>query len=115
MGKLIPEQFLSTVFSMPTLTGITVDVGTIIAVLYGIVAVMVIVVLYHALFIMVDLRKITRRFEDMTSQVETVLLKPLSIADQAIQWLTEFIDRKRDAHKRSARHAVPDADDETEE
>ena len=80
---------------MDGLTGITVDLGTIIAFLYAVVAVMIIIALYHLMFILVDLRKVMRRFEDMTSQVEDVLMKPLAIADHAVQWVVEFIEQKR--------------------
>lgn len=92
----------------------TIDLGLLTAVLYTIVAIMLIVVLYHVLFIVVDLRKIVRRLEDMTSQVESVLLKPLSMADQGIQWLIEFFQAKAHEHKRKQHH-LKDKDDEEEQ
>ncbi len=96
------------------LSGVTIDLGVIIGVLYAIVAVMVMIVLYHVLFIMVDLRKIVRRFEDMTSQVETVLMKPLSIADQGIQWVVEFFEHKRREHQRKKNHHHVDVGEDEE-
>jgi cell shape-determining protein MreC len=85
---------------MPSFADLTINMGTLIAVLYAIVGVMLIVVLYHAIFIMVDLRKISRRFEDITSQVEAMILKPLSMADQAVQWALEFVEHKRRQHQK---------------
>jgi hypothetical protein len=85
---------------MPDFSGITVNLGTLIGVAYGLVAVMLVLILYQVLFIVVDLRKIVRRFEGLTTQVEAVILKPLSIADQAMQWVTEYVASKQHAHKR---------------
>lgn len=86
------------------LSDVTISLGSIVGILYAIVAVMVMIVLYHVMFMVVDLRKIVRRFEDMTSQVETVLMKPLSMADQAIQWVVEFFEHKRKEHQRKKNH-----------
>jgi hypothetical protein len=58
------------------------------------VAVMLIVVLYHALFVVVDVRKIVRRVEDITAQVEDVLMKPLSMADQVLEIVLQFIEKQ---------------------
>ncbi len=74
--------------------------------LYAVVALMIIVVLYHLLFIVVDLRKITRRFEDVTAQVESMLLKPIAILDQGFQWMLEHLENKR--HKNKKHHGAMD-------
>lgn len=63
--------------------------------LYIVVAIMLVIVLYHVLFIVVDLRKIVRRVEDITAQVEAVILKPISMADQIFQWVIEKIETKK--------------------
>lgn len=54
--------------------------------LWILVAVMLVVVLYHALFIVVDVRKITRRVDELTKQVENVIMKPINMADQILEW-----------------------------
>lgn len=82
----------------------TIDLALFTSILYTLVAVMLIVVLYHVLFIVVDLRKIVRRFEDITAQVEEVIMKPLSMADQAVQWVVEFIQEKAHDHKNKHKH-----------
>jgi cell shape-determining protein MreC len=76
-----------------------VDIMT---VLYIVVAVMLIVVLYHVLFIVVDLRRMTRRADRVTESVESVMLKPLSIADQGFEWVIAYL--KSEKHKRHAKH-----------
>ena len=69
--------------------------GDILTFLLIIVAVMLIVVLYHILFIVVDLRKILRRVDDVTAEVEAMIMKPISMADQILQWVMEHIENKK--------------------
>jgi hypothetical protein len=75
-----------------------------IGVLYALVAVMLIVVLYHILFIVVDLRKIARRFEDTTAQVEAMILKPLAIIDEAFQWVIDHVHTQEKKHHKKGKH-----------
>ncbi len=72
-------------------------------ILHGIfiaVGVMLIVALYHIIFIVVDLRKTMRRVSNVSEEVETVIMKPLSVADQAMQWVKGFLDEKAKHHKK---------------
>ncbi|OGJ56123.1 hypothetical protein A2706_02265 [Candidatus Peribacteria bacterium RIFCSPHIGHO2_01_FULL_51_35] len=80
--------------------------GDVLIGLYIVVAVMLIIVLYHALFVMVDMRKILRRVEDITAQVEAVILKPISMADQIMEWVISNIDAlaKKKEKKHHERH-----------
>lgn len=56
------------------------------------VAVMLLIVLYHALFIVVDLRKIMRRVGDVSEQIEAVIMKPLTMTDTILEWVLEYIE-----------------------
>ena len=58
------------------------------------VAVLVMIILYHLLFIVVDLRKVMKRVENVTKEVETVILKPLSMTDKLLEWVIAFIEEK---------------------
>ena len=60
--------------------------------LYVVIGVMLVVVLYHVLFIVVDLRKILRRIENMTSEVEGMIMRPLGLLDHLLEWLTEWVE-----------------------
>lgn len=62
--------------------------------LYVVVGVMLVVVLYHVLFIVVDLRKILRRIEGITGEVESMIMRPLGLLDHLITLLTEFLEAK---------------------
>lgn len=93
---------LFVVTDISTLGPITLDglLGT----LYAVVAVMIIIVLYHVLFIVVDLRKIMRRFEETTEQVESMLLKPLSIIDEAFTWVIDQLNNRKKGKKHKHKH-----------
>ena len=82
--------------------------GDVLIGLYIVVAVMLIIVLYHALFVVVDMRKILRRVEDITAQVEAVILKPISMADQIMEWVISNIDalakKKEKKHQEHHKH-----------
>ena len=83
---------------------ITVTMEGLLSVLYAVVAVMIIVVLYHLLFIVVDLRKIMRRLEDTTAQVEAIILKPLAILDEAFQWVMDHIHTRKKKGRGKEKH-----------
>ena|SRR3989338_3334050 len=89
---------------MSSFAEITVTMEGLLSVLYAVVAVMIIVVLYHLLFIVVDLRKIMRRMEDTTAQVEALILKPLAILDEAFQWAMDHLG----SSKRGKKHPKKD-------
>lgn len=63
--------------------------------LYIAVAVLLLVVLYHLIFIVVSLRKVMKRADNVTREIETVILKPLSMTDQAIEWVSGFLEGKK--------------------
>lgn len=66
--------------------------------LYVAVAVMLLIVLYHVLFIAVDVRKVARRVERITKEIESVLMKPLSMTDSAFEWVQSFFLEKSKKH-----------------
>ena len=68
--------------------------------LYIVVGVMLVVVLYHVLFIVVDLRKILRRIEGITAEVEGMIMRPLGLLDHLLQWITEWVEAQADRPKK---------------
>lgn len=71
--------------------------------LYIVVGVLLIVILYHALFIVVDVRRIVRRVESVTNEVESVVMKPLSMTDQIIEWIMQFISQQEKSITKAAK------------
>jgi hypothetical protein len=67
------------------------------------VDILIVVVLYNLLFIVVDVRKITRRIEGITQELETVILKPLSLTDKALQWAVHAIEGKNPHSAKASR------------
>ena len=61
------------------------------------VAIMLVVVLYHALFIVVDLRKILRRVEEITEQLESIIMKPINVADHILAGIVEYLNAQGEA------------------
>ncbi len=59
------------------------------------ISVMAIVFLYHLLFIAVDLRKVMRRVEEVTKEVEQMILKPLSVADQILATIMGLLEHSQ--------------------
>jgi cell shape-determining protein MreC len=78
--------------------------GEILTGLYIVIGIMLIVVLYHVLFIVVDLRKVLRRIEDITAQVESVILKPISMADQILEWVVDHIESWKEEKGKKSKH-----------
>ena len=64
------------------------------------IAIILIVVLYHVLFVAVDLRKILRRIDDVTREVEDVIMKPLSMVDSILQWVLDMIEESQEKGKK---------------
>ncbi len=64
------------------------------------VAVMLVVVLYHVLFIVVDLRKIMKRVQGVSEQVEDVIMKPLVMTDKILEWVLEYVESLDKAGKK---------------
>ncbi|MDO8649175.1 MAG: hypothetical protein Q7R81_05335 [Candidatus Peregrinibacteria bacterium] len=76
--------------------------------LYIVVAVMLIIVLYHVLFIVWDLRKVMRRFDDISEQIESVIMKPISMADTILQWILEQVEHMKKKHHRKKHISSPE-------
>ncbi len=76
-----------------------------ILIIVAIVAVLLLIVLlYHLIFVAVDLRKIMQRADDITKEVESVVMKPLSILEESMGWIMEFMmsftgDKEKKKHK----------------
>jgi len=56
--------------------------------------------LYHLVFVLVGLRRIVKRVDTVTQQVEQVVLKPISMADATVDWVTHMLES---AHKKTAK------------
>lgn len=54
--------------------------------------ILLVILLFHLIFVAVDVRRIVRRAETVTREMEEVVLKPISIADATIEWFAAFME-----------------------
>jgi hypothetical protein len=52
----------------------------------------------------VDLRKILRRVEDITKELEDVLMKPLSMVDRILQWVIDMVESSQKKEHHAKKH-----------
>ncbi len=64
--------------------------------LLSIVAVaMLIILLYHLIFSAVALRRLSQRLDDLSEDVESIILKPLGAIDYMIDWFLAVVENMR--------------------
>ena len=56
------------------------------------VAIMLLIILYNLLFILVDVRKISRRLETLTADMEEFVRTPIMMADSIVKTLFEMLE-----------------------
>lgn len=68
-----------------------------------------IVLLYHLIAISLNVRRISKRFDRISNEIESVVMKPLTVADNAMEWLIGFLEgvkegqeSKKKGHKKAA-------------
>lgn len=74
------------------------------------VAIMLVIVLYHALFIVVDLRKVMKRVQSVSEQVEDIIMKPLTMTDKILEWVLEYIESLDHSGKKKHEKKTIDVD-----
>lgn len=65
------------------------------------VGVLLVIVLYHVLFIAVDLRKVLRRIESITNEVENIIMKPINAADYILEGIVKYLENQGEEKKKS--------------
>ena len=54
-----------------------------------------VIVLYHLVFVVVNVRKIVRRVDHVTKQAEDIILKPINMADVLVEWLVDLMEEQQ--------------------
>lgn len=57
------------------------------------IAVVVLIILYHTLFIVVHIRKSTTRIEKLTKNIEQTILEPIETAKQGFKIVQSFLQK----------------------
>lgn len=66
------------------------------------VAVVLLIILYHILFAVVSLRRVTRRIDTATKNVEQLVIKPMAIVDSILQTVQSVKKQAAKVHKKKA-------------
>lgn len=57
--------------------------------------VMVIVLVYHLIFVSVSLRRIAERMDDLSQEIEGLILKPIGAVEYLIDWFAGAVEGMR--------------------
>ncbi len=71
---------------------------------------LLILLLYHLIFVAVYLRRSSERVDDLSKKIESLVLRPLASVECAIDWITAFFEgiaeEKSDKKKHHAKEVV---------
>ena len=57
----------------------------------GLVSFLLAVFLYHLIFVVMDLRQVMRRVNDLTSELEEMLVRPVELVSGVAEWLQKWV------------------------
>ncbi len=79
------------------------DILTILSIL---AVAMLVILLYHLIFVSVSLRRIADRMDQVSKDVEAVILKPIGAIDYMLDWVLSMVDTMRvdSEHKKKHHH-----------
>lgn len=70
----------------------TGDILTLVAIIsLGVVSFLLAVFLYHLIFIVMDLREVMRRLNVLTAQIEEMLVQPVELVSQIVEWVKDKV------------------------
>lgn len=80
------------------------SINDILTVLSVIAVGMVIILLYHLIFVSVSLRRIADRMDELSKEVEAVILKPIGAIEYLIDWFGSAVEGMREKDERKRGH-----------
>ncbi|HLC75883.1 MAG TPA: hypothetical protein VJB82_02065 [Candidatus Peribacterales bacterium] len=57
----------------------------------GIVAFLFAVFLYHLIFVVMDLRQVMKRLNDLSEELEELLMKPVEVVSMGFAWIQKLL------------------------
>jgi hypothetical protein len=73
--------------------------GDVLTLLSIIAVAMLIILLYHLIFASVSLKRIADRMDDLSKDVEAIILKPIGAIDYVLDWFLTVVDGMRNDKK----------------
>ncbi len=71
------------------------SLNDILSILSVIAVLMIIVLVYHLIFVSVSLRRIADRMDDLSKEVEGLILKPIGAVEFLIDWFASTVEGMR--------------------
>ncbi len=65
---------------------------------------MLIILLYHLIFASVSLKRMAQRMDDLSKDVEAIILKPISAIDYVLEWFLAVVESMRDDSSKKKDH-----------
>lgn len=85
----------------------TITYSDVLTILSVIAVAMLIILLYHMIFVSVTLRRITQRMDDLSKEVEAVILKPIGAIEFLLEWFSGVVEgmmTREDKDQRKIHH-----------
>lgn len=73
--------------------------GDVLTLLSIIAVAMLIILLYHLIFASVSLKRIADRMDELSKDVEAIILKPIGAIDYVLDWFLSVVDSMREDKK----------------
>lgn len=78
--------------------------GDILTLLIILAVILVIVILFNIIFVTVSMRRVARRADTVSKEMEAIVIKPLQTADAAVEWVVSFLDGWREEKHAKKKH-----------
>ena len=87
----------------------TITYSDVLTILSIIAVVMLIILLYHLIFVSVSLKRIADRMDDLSKEVEAVVLKPIGAIEFLLDWFSSVVEgmmssREKEDHHKKVHH-----------
>lgn len=65
---------------------------------------MVIILLYHLIFVSVSIKKIVTRWDDLSKEVEALVLRPIGAVEYVLDWFASAVEGAKEHREAKKEH-----------
>ncbi|OGJ60347.1 hypothetical protein A3A67_03800 [Candidatus Peribacteria bacterium RIFCSPLOWO2_01_FULL_51_18] len=66
--------------------------------------IMVIILLYHLIFVSVSLKRIASRWDDLSKEVESLILRPIGAIEYVLDWFASAVEAVMEQKEKKKEH-----------
>ncbi len=88
----------------PFLVNMQITYNDVITLLTILALVMVIVLLYHLIFVSAALRRIVGRWDELSKEIEALILKPIGAVEYVLDWFASVVEGMREQREGKKGH-----------